>query len=559
MKKPILTADFDIVVERAYGPLYMLGPSGTERELAFVDGLKFENTLPVLLGSGLGHALNYVLQHHTGPIAIVDKEHEILKLTKVIENLKPKDKKRVYLIDTQDNAEALRLLTLWQHEHGFLPFLAITHPFYLRLHREWYDLVRKNVEASQTFDFWGHARKPRFANKKPRVLLITSKYFLMGEVAAACKRLNIDHELLTLPDESMASSEFIENLLSAVVKFNPDCLLTLNHLGVDREGILISLLEKLQLPLASWFVDNPHLILHVYNKLKSPWVSIFTWDFDNIESLQAMGFNNVFYLPLGTDPDHFKPNNNGKPHWKTPISFVGNSMHYKVLKRLEQEPLPQDILDDFYDVAKAFDESPEHSVVDFLEKKFPDVYAKYQALSKLEQRLGFETAITWEATRLYRSNCVRQILPFNPFLVGDDGWNIVLKNEKNSFTLHRELNYYSELHAFYPMSDINFNCTSKQMKGAVNQRIFDAPACDAFVLTDWREQMDALFEPDSEMISYKHLDEIPELVRFYLDNPSKRQKITKAARKRVLGEHTWGHRLQSLLEQMQQVYGIKGI
>ncbi len=557
MKKTILTPDNDIMVERALGPLYMLGPSGAERELSFVQNLCFENTLPVLIGSGLGHALKYILAKHKGPLAIIDKEHDIQKLSGVISKLKPKDKARVFLIDDQDATEALRKLTHWQSQNGLLAFLSIVHPFYLRLDREWYGQIRSNVEASQSFDFWSRARKPRFANKKPRVLLITSKYFLMGEVARACERLNIEHELLTVPDDSMASSEFIKNLLSAVIKFQPDCLLTLNHLGVDREGVLMELLEQLQLPLASWFVDNPHLILHVYNKLKSPWVTIFTWDFDNISSLQDKGFEHVFYLPLGTDPEHFIPNNLGKKEWKQNISFVGNSMHYKVISRLEKDPLPHDILSHFDEVAKAFDQSAEPSVAIFIEKTFPNVYEKYLALKTTEKRLGFETAITWEATRLYRASCVEQTLPFKPLIAGDDGWNTVFAGRKNEFALHRELNYYSELHTFYPLSKINFNCTSKQMKGAVNQRIFDVPACNAFVLTDWREQMDALFEPQSEIISYKEVGEIPELIRYYLNNSSQRIQIAKAARKRVLAEHTWAHRLQTLLHDMQQVYGIK--
>ncbi len=557
MNKPILTPDNDIVVERRNGPLFMLGPSGAERELACVNNLNFNGSLPVLLGTGLGHALNFILTKHRGPIAIIDKELEIQTLTNIIAQLKPDQQKRITLISTDDLSEVSRLLTVWQSEHDFLPFQAVIHPFYMRLDRAWYGEVRKNVEASQSFDFWSKARKPRFINKMPRVLLITSKYFLMGEVAHACKRLGIEHELLTVPDECMATNEFVENLLSAVIKFQPDCLLTLNHLGVDREGVLIALLEKLQLPLASWFVDNPHLVLHLYNKLKSPWVSIFTWDFDNISSLQDMGFNNVFYLPLGTNPTHFKPNTYGQNKWKSQVSFVGNSMHYKVIKRLEKEPLPQNILQHFYEIAENFDQSPQHSVAKFMEQHYPKAYTYYTELDNNEQRLAFETAVTWEATRRYRARCVEKTLEFNPLLVGDDGWDFIFSEKQGQYTLHKELNYYNELHAFYPTSDINFNCTSKQMKGAVNQRIFDVPACNAFVLTDWREQMDNLFEPKTEIISYKDLEEIPELIKFYLDHPTERTRITTAARKRVLAEHTWDHRLKTLLENMQQVYGIK--
>ncbi|MDE5682541.1 MAG: DUF3880 domain-containing protein, partial [Mailhella sp.] len=89
-------------------------------------------------------------------------------------------------------------------------------------------------------------------------------------------------------------------------------LLTLHHLVVDREGGLMDLINKLELPFISWFVDNPHLILYSYEGLTSPFLHIFTWDFDNVPSLKAKGFNNVYYLPLGTDAERFNPKNKEK-------------------------------------------------------------------------------------------------------------------------------------------------------------------------------------------------------------------------------------------------------
>ncbi len=554
----------DIQVERqGQNPLFMLGAGGIIREERSIQGLDFTKSLPVFLGIGFGNALKSLYKNYNGPVAIIDKEKDIQALTKVKEQLQkelsPEQVENILWLDMPHEAEVLRHLTLWQKKHHGLPFCPIIHPFYLRYHKEWYMYLREQVQASQTVDFWAKVRKPRFTHAKPRILLITSKYFLMGELAHACQSLGIEYTLLTLPDESIASSEFIKKLLTAVVEFQPDCLLTLNHLGIDREGVLMDLLEQLQLPLASWFVDNPHLIVHSYQKLKSPWVTLFTWDSDNIASLQELGFPHVFYLPLGTNPELFSPNTKGNPAWKCDISFVGNSMLYKVQTRLQKMPLPPSILENFKETAARFSLCSDRSVMEFLAQNAPHEHALYEALPSNEERLGYETALTWEATRIYRASCVEKILPFSPILVGDDGWNVLFAQEKKRFTYHRELNYYSELHTFYPLSAINFNCTSKQMKGAVNQRIFDAPACHGFVLTDWREQMDNLLEPHKEIAFYKEQEEIPDLVRYYLAHPKERETITKAARRRILAEHTWAHRLQNLLQQMRHVYGIQAV
>lgn len=553
------TAPIDLEAAVGARSFAMLAPGGPERETAVVQALPSEHlntALPVLLGCGMGHALKLLLKRCSGPVAVVEKEHEIQKISGAIAALSPQDRQRVELVSTTDANEALMQLTHWQSRHNGLRLLPVALPFYLRLDRAYYGRMQKELSASARFDFWSRAAGPRFAGSQPRVLLLTSKYFLMGEVEGACRKLGIEHKLVHIKNDTVARTDFVEQLLEAVISFRPDCCITLNHMGVDVEGVLMDLLARLQLPLASWFVDNPHLIIHLYSRCVSPWTALFTWDADNIESLQAAGFEHVFYLPLGTDPDRFHPNKGASAPatWQADLSFVGNSMVYKVGSRLKNGRFPRDLLLPFYKVSHAFMESEHRSVAQFLRDAFPQVFTCYEALPDNEAKLAYETAITWQATRLYRNGCVRRLLPLKPLIVGDDGWKVEFRHEPVQPRYLEALSYYTDLPRFYCRSLVNFNCTSKQMKGAVNQRIFDVPAAGSFVLTDWRPQMEQLFEPQ-EMICYREPDEAPELARYYLTHHTERQSIALRARERVLACHTWAHRLQTLLEHMRQVYG----
>ena len=554
--------------------LFMLGPAGAERELAVLAPLAAPGTastpdtpgkpdaprrkLPVLLGSGLGHAIEALLQRTDAdlPIAIVDKEEDILRQTGLRERF---TSPRLHWIHAADSNAALTALTRWQEKHGGAPLLPLPHPFYLRLDREWYQNVRTHAEASSRFDFWGKAVQPRFADANPRLLLITSKYFLMGEVAAACARLGVSHRLLTIDDKEVGKTDFVEGLLKEVLTFRPDCILTLNHLGVDREGVLIELLERLQLPLASWFVDNPQLIIHMYKRLVSPWTSLFTWDADNIPELRAQGYTHVHYLPLGTNPERFRPRSARERlsfrFFPAKISFVGNSMLYKVAQKMRKNAFPRELLVGYRETAARFSASAERSIRRFLLEGSPGVRAAYDALPSDDARLEYEAMLTWEATRQYRAACVEQTLPFAPVLVGDQGWKHIFKSEAPTWRLHPEVTYYDELPQIYPLSEINFNCTSQQMKGAVNQRVFDVPAAGAFVLTDWREQMDELLEPGKEVIAYKDPGEIRELVAYYLAHPRERRRVAEAGRRRVLADHTWEQRLAAVIRTMKATYG----
>jgi len=549
--EPVCLPDgsMDVRVLRDGRVQHLGGRRGAENELRRVAEIAPGGVLPVFLGAGLGVGLADVLNRGAGPVAVVDGEASIGALTKVPQ--KWRDDPRVFWIEATDPAVALDQLTRWQIRHGGLPFAPVRDPFYVRLRPGLYRDLADRLEISRKVDFWSRARYPKFRSSVPRVLLLTSSYFLMGELEAAFARLGYATCLVQLPSQEVGSQEFVESILSEILAFRPDFVLTINHLGVDKEGILTALLARMELPLASWFVDNPHLILYVYQNLASDWVTLFTWDVDNIESLKAQGFSRVHYLPLATDPHRFAY----APH-TTPvrdISFVGNSMLYKVHAKLRHYDFPPALLRDFKELGQAFMASGSLSVRRFLEEERPDHLEAFKALPDVDTRLAFETLITWQATLLYRLERVRQLLPFNPLLVGDPGWHEILP--ESGWVYHKELNYYRDLPLFYPATRINFNCTSQQMKGAVNQRVFDVPVCGGFLLTDHRRQMEALFEPGREIVCYQEPGEIAGLVRHYLGRDGERTKIIQAARSRILAEHTYDLRLKSLVGTMRSIYG----
>ncbi|MDR2488805.1 MAG: glycosyltransferase [Desulfovibrio sp.] len=573
----------DIRVRRNGRDLLMLGAAGSARELRclpaeFPGQAGVQNVLPVLIGSGTGRALEELaarLEDAFGPdflLAVIDREEDILAVNGVRERFA--GKKGIFWPVASSHRpcadDTLKALTMWQNEHGGKAFLPVLNPFYLRLDREYYAAVKSACDASAQIDFWNRAHYAKLQNSLPRILLLTSTYFLMGEIEAACIRLGLPHRLLQLPRVEYGQDEFVRTLLTEVTDFRPDFIFTINHLGMDREGVLAELLERLRLPLASWFVDNPHLILYMYSQLLNPWTAIFSWDVDNLASLRDYGFERVAYLPLGTDvhrflpPDH-TPGWSGLPDppkaWNGEVAFVGNSMHSKVAARIERTSFPPELLAGYQDIAAGFAATDERFVRAYLMRNHPALLPCFDGLESVEVKLSYEAMITWEATRQYRLSCVEGILPFAPLIVGDSGWKDIFAERdaargfKASWHYCPEVGYYDELPRLYPRAAVNFNCTSKQMKGAVNQRVFDVPATGAFLLTDYREQVENLFEPGREIICYRSPEEAGDLARYYLAHPEARLAVSAAARRRILNEHSYEHRLRSLIAGMREFFG----
>ncbi len=581
----------DILVHCNGRDLPMLGPAGQERELSLLPGPDIfpglpdsyadvsdtslhagadfapkQSKLPVLIGSGTGvvwEATLARLQAAFGPnflLAVVDKEHDIQKAS----GLRERAAKHpgVLWISAPEPETAVLELTRWQILHEGKAFIPLLNPFYLRLDRGYYSAVNNACQASSKANFWEKAHYAKFRAEETRLLLITSKYFLMGEITSACERLQIPYHLLQLPEGELGQNEFIEQLLNAILEFKPDFIFTINHLGVDREGVLSNLLARLRLPLASWFVDNPHLILSMFSHLVNPWIAIFTWDSDNIESLKALGFDHVSYLPLGVDTTRFLPRRGsgqrdfpGLPRaWNRDIAFVGNSMRYKVLERLARSRMPDSLRQNYQILGEGFAKEEERSAHAYVAQARPDLLQEFEHFENAEERLNYEVLLTWEATLQYRLACIKGIMPLSPLIVGDRGWHELLAGEI-TWHYHKELNYYSDLPSFYPCAAINFNCTSKQMKGAVNQRVFDVPATESFLLTDYREQMERLFEPGREIVCYHSPEEALDLAQRYISRPADRLAVAKAARQRILREHRYEHRLQTLIAAMRRLYG----
>ncbi|MBN2140176.1 MAG: glycosyltransferase [Desulfovibrionaceae bacterium] len=523
---------------------HLWGRNGPRQELDLASSAPL-GALPVLLGSGLGVCLEALLA--AGPVAVADRETALLEATGVRQ--KYASRPGVLWLDGISLDEDLKKLTAWQRENRGLPFAALAPALYQRLDPDYYQALKASLESSSRADFWSKARYPKFRSERPRVLLLDRPYFLNREIRDALARLEVPLAAVAVGQKDSARPGFIEDLLSAVLGFRPDFALTVNHFGLDREGRLAGLLDDLGLPLASWFVDNPELILHRYEDLNRPLTAIFSWDADNLPALRQRGFSKVFHLPLATDPARFRPGAGAGPgSWRARVSFVGDSMTGPVARALATADPPAGLAR-YPDLAREFGAGGEASVARFLAASRPKVWSAVQALP-VERQLAFESLITWESTRQYRLRCVRATLGSAPLIVGDEGWFELLGRGPGWRRLP-PLDYYQDLPRFYPLSEVNFNCTSLQMKGAVNQRVFDVPAAGGFLLTDRRAQLDGLFEPGREAACFASPEEVPAELERWLSDPAGRRAVASAARKRILAEHTYELRLGSLIEAMR--------
>jgi spore maturation protein CgeB len=90
---------------------------------------------------------------------------------------------------------------------------------------------------------------------------------------------------------------------------------------------------------------------------------------------------------------------------------------------------------------------------------------------------------------------------------------------------------------------------------ASNMRLFEVTGAGTCLLTDWRENIHELFEPDKEIVTYRSLTECIEKVRWLLDHPADCAAIGKAAQARALRDHTYARRAARLDEIIRSARG----
>lgn len=83
---------------------------------------------------------------------------------------------------------------------------------------------------------------------------------------------------------------------------------------------------------------------------------------------------------------------------------------------------------------------------------------------------------------------------------------------------------------------------------ASNMRLYEATGVGSCLLTDWKKNLPDVFEPDTELLTYRSSEECIEKVRYLLNHDEERRSIAAAGQKRTLRDHSFSRRAEGLSE-----------
>ncbi|MGR9594551.1 CgeB family protein [Bacillus thuringiensis] len=320
-----------------------------------------------------------------------------------------------------------------------------------------------------------------------KLLYITSGYSKIYQyLDQSIQRTLIDQKFEWL---AVQPSELIQQLNFITTTFHPDIVFTLlgNHLPQKA----IQYFKKRNIKLAVWLTEDPFYI-DTSLLLLNNFDFIFTIDSEALKYYTALGYTNVYHLPLATNIELFKPNQKN-PKYKSEVLLIGY-------------PYPNRV-----------------KLIQFLLEKTPYHYTiigqhwRNKLLKKWKNHRRIKIIEGWippQEVALYYNNAS---LILNP---------------------HRS-------HLFPQNKNKN-----KVKNNTINNRAFDIAACQGFQIIEEKPDLSSFFNKD-EIVSYNSFEDCLNKLSFYLNATILKRLMVEKIHARVISQHTFYERIHFITTTIQ--------
>lgn len=105
----------------------------------------------------------------------------------------------------------------------------------------------------------------------------------------------------------------------------------------------------------------------------------------------------------------------------------------------------------------------------------------------------------------------------------------------------------AQLPSVYVRHHLSLNIHAAVVRGGTNMRSFEAAGCGITQLVEYRPGVETLFDPENEIATFRTPEEAKSHYDRLLTDTHAAQQMARRARARVLAEHTYQHRVKTML------------
>lgn len=303
----------------------------------------------------------------------------------------------------------------------------------------------------------------------------------------------------------------------------------------------------------TWVVDAP--VLELYTRMiRNSCNRVFIFDRALYDEIHPLNPDCVFHLHLAGSVSSRREiiDHPGKEadRFAHPVAFVGS---------LYSEKDPMDQVHDLDDYTRGYLEgimSAQEKVYGYY---FIDELLTDEVVAKLKRSLPVyqipeESFLTDEKlmSLFYIGNHITAMERADTFKRLSDSTDTYIYTGSDTSAMpaiHNMgfANTLLEMPLIFNRSRININTTSKAIRTGLPLRIFDILSCGGFCISNYQEEIAELFTPGEEIVMYSSIEELLDLVAYYLGHDAERKEIAHAGYERLARDYTYEVTMQQLL------------
>ncbi len=358
----------------------------------------------------------------------------------------------------------------------------------------------------------------------------------------------------------------LDRLQGLLDRNQPDFCLMRNRRVLDRAfnphaPDIEAYLCRNGIPCVSWFTENPlafgslDSITYFFLRTDENFLTL-SFSPETAEILQGMG-HKAAYLPLAATAEWFRPAGDDEREYLYDVTFIGRP------KVMVPQGWPGGRLAPL--VERSLHARHQDVMIYFARRILPRLNAEFlealerepglelQGFDSMAHRFGqdvhlflvhqLQVHLMFEAARLNMLKTVGWLLDAEVRikLFGGHEWQEVFPRVGDAPFVP-----FEEQGEVYTCSKINLVLSKIELRDVVHERVFNIAACGAFSLAEHREATLGLF-PGGEIPTFRDREELLDKVRHYLCCENERRDLARAARERVMREHTFPVRMEQMV------------
>lgn len=363
------------------------------------------------------------------------------------------------------------------------------------------------------------------------------------------------HKCITIEDEindkSITGADTLRIVDNALTSNPYDCVFSINFYPSISDICNIYHIRYI-----CWVVDCP--VLELFSEsIRNTWNRIFVFDRVQYEEIKGLNPDCIFHYPLAVDVRSKQETikkaviDESAQKYQCDISFVGSLY-------TEKDPLAD--MDGICEYVKGY--------LNGLSEAQLRVYGYYFA----QDQLNDEVIHAFKASKANYFSMKGANILTDRILIGQ----YYLGNHITALERERLIAYIAENHSIdvYTRSDtsrigkancrggcetqsempvifhesrININPTSKAIRSGVPLRVFDIFGCEGFMISNYQTELCELFIPGEDFVYYDSIEQVPELIDYYLAHDKERKEIAHNGYMKVREQYSYELRLNRLL------------